>query len=126
MNYNDTLAKYVRKVCIATIDTPTRVFGTIFTGDNGQRFEVRDYHSDDLKVGDKMFIAKPIPVLKHAPKLYEIHEVIVPVARWDFTLIEKQTDTKKKRLMLQDVYQRNQSVSFKHRGLVTLPLVLIK
>lgn len=126
MDRNVTLAKYVRKVCNATIDTPTRIYNTVFIGDNGQRFKVRDYHSDDVKVGDTIFIAKPIPVLKHAPKLYEIHEIIVPVSNWDFSYIEKQTDTKKKRMMLNDLYQKNQSVHFKHRGLSTLPLVLIK
>lgn len=126
MDYNDTLAKYVRKVCVATINTPKRAFDTVFTGDNGQRFQVRNYYSDDLKVGDTVFIAKPIPVLKHQPKMYDIHEIIVPVARWDYQLILKQSDTKKKRMMLSDVYQRNQSVNFKHRGLETLPLVLIK
>lgn len=125
MNHNDTLAKYVRSVCFASIDTPSIQHGTIFIGENGQKFKRHSYYDDPLKIGDTVFIAKPIAVLKNMPKRYEIHEIIVPIPRWTFTMIEKEKDSKKRRLMIKDTYQTNVSIQFKHRACVTQALVLI-
>lgn len=125
MNYNDTLAKYVRKVCNATISTPSVVYKTMFIGDNGQKFEVRNFNESPSKVGDTIYIAKPISVLKHEPKQFEIHEVIVPVPLYIYLAIEKEKDSKKKRQMVQAAYAESQMVCLKHRSCVTKVLSLL-
>lgn len=125
MNHNDALAKYVRSVCFASIDTPRIQYGTIFIGENGQKFKQHSYYDNPLKIGDTVFIAKPIPVLKNMPKRYEIHEIIVPIPRWKLTMIENEKDSKKRRLMIQDTYQTDVSIQFKHRAGITHALVSI-
>lgn len=125
MNYNDTLAKYVRRVCLASIDTSSIQYGTIFIGENGQKFKQHSYYDDPLKIGDTVFIAKPIPVFKNMPKQYEIHEIVVPIPRWKLTMIENEKDSKNRRLMIKDTYQTNVSIQFKHRAGITRALVLI-
>lgn len=119
MNKNDTLAKYVRKVCTARFDDESKaMYYRNLIGDNGQIFTMRKESHSALAFGQKAFIAKPVHTLKHAPKVFEIHEIIVPIPLFYYNHYQslKSSDPKKARIFKEYALKNCQRYYFRNRG----------
>lgn len=128
MNKNDTLAKYVRKVCTARFDDENKdMYYRNLIGDNGQVFTMRKQSHESLAFGQKAFIAKPVHTLKHTPKIFEIHEIIVPIPRFYFDHYQrlKNTDPKKARLFKEEALKKCESYYFRNSGNKTFFIMAI-
>ena len=103
MKKEDTLFKYVKKIGIAYFDNEEKNFyDRKLICDNGSLYQINRKIN---KVGQSVFIAKPVQVLKHQPKKFVIHEVILPANVLYFNMLKNAKTPKERRLIIKEAYQ---------------------
>lgn len=103
MKKEDTLFKYVKKIGSAYFDNEEKNFyDRKLICDNGSLYKI---NNNIIKVGQRVFIAKPVQVIKHQPKKFVIHEVILPANSLYFNMLQKSKDPKESRLIIKKAYQ---------------------
>lgn len=105
MNKQDTLFKYVRKIGIAHFDNEKDFYNRKLICDNGLKYRLSNKNQETIKVGQNVFIAKPIHTLKNYPKQFEIHEVILPPCSFYFDILKNAKNEKERRMIIQKAYE---------------------
>jgi hypothetical protein len=116
MKKEDTLFKYVQKIGVAHFDNEKDFYNRTLICDNGLKYRLSIKNQDTIKVGQNVFLAKPIPTLKNYPKQFEIHEVILPPSSFYFDILKNAKNEKERRMIIQKAYQDRTGHYFPSRG----------